>query len=326
MSLREKRVYVAGSGGMVGSALLRELERRDYRNVISRTSSDLDLRDQSRVDAFFKSERPEVVLIAAARVGGILANDTYRAEFLYDNLMIEANLVHAAHKHGVEKLVFLGSSCIYPRLAHQPMKEEYLLTGPLESTNEPYAIAKIAGIKLCENYFRQYRCNFFSVMPTNLYGPNDNFDPESSHVIPGLIRKFHAAKTNGDLAVDVWGSGTPLREFMFVDDLAGAVVFLLEDLDAGEIYGDGISHINIGSGEELSIGDLATLIKGIVEFEGEIRFDSSKPDGTPRKFLDSSRLAARGWKTQISLEDGLRLTYDWFLQNASPADSHAAEI
>ena len=310
---------------MVGRALLRELERRNYQNVIGRKSSELDLRDQAAVKAFFKSERPEVVIIAAARVGGILANDTYRAEFIYDNLMIECNLIQAAYENKVEKLLFLGSSCIYPKLAHQPMKEEELLTGPLESTNEPYALAKIAGIKLCENYNRQYGSNFVSVMPTNLYGPSDNFDPDSSHVIPGLIRKFQTAKQAGATSVDVWGSGTPLREFLYVDDLAEAVVFLLENLDAEKLYGSGISHINIGSGTEITIRDLAHLIGSVTGFEGDVYFDKSKPDGTPRKFLDSSRLSAIGWQAKTSLEEGLKLTYDWFLQNESMPSSQAAE-
>jgi len=310
---------------MVGRALLRELERRNYQNVIGRKSSELDLRDQAAVKAFFKSERPEVVIIAAARVGGILANDTYRAEFIYDNLMIECNLIQAAYENKVEKLLFLGSSCIYPKLAHQPMREEELLTGPLESTNEPYALAKIAGIKLCENYNRQYGSNFVSVMPTNLYGPSDNFDPDSSHVIPGLIRKFQTAKQAGATSVDVWGSGTPLREFLYVDDLAEAVVFLLENLDAEKLYGSGISHINIGSGTEITIRDLAHLIGSVTGFEGDVYFDKSKPDGTPRKFLDSSRLSAIGWQAKTSLEEGLKLTYDWFLQNESLPGSQAAE-
>ena len=310
---------------MVGSALLRELGRRNYSDVIGRSSSELDLRDQTAVNAFFKKELPEIVITAAARVGGILANDTYRAEFIYDNLMIECNLIQAAHANKSEKLLFLGSSCIYPRLAHQPMKEEELLTGPLESTNEPYALAKIAGIKLCENYYRQYGSNFISVMPTNLYGPHDNFDSESSHVIPGLIRKFQAAKEADAASVDVWGSGTPLREFLYVDDLAEAVVFLLENLNAEKLYGSGISHINIGSGAEITIRELAHLIRSVTGFKGRIHFDESKPDGTPRKFLDSSRLSAIGWQAKTSLEEGLKLTYDWFLQNESLPGSQAAE-
>ena len=300
---------------MAGRAVTCELQNRNYRHRILKTSAELNLIDQSEVDRFFSVETPEIVVLAAARVGGILANDIFRADFLYENLMIEANVIHSAFKHQVEKLVFLGSSCIYPRLAPQPMKEEYLLSGHLESTNEPYAIAKIAGIKLCESYFRQYQCNFLSVMPTNLYGPNDNFDLRSSHVIPALIRKFHIAKTTCADQVVIWGSGKPLREFLYVDDLAEAVVFVMENLDAEEIYDDGISHINIGSGTEIEIRELAVLIKEIVGFEGKICFDIEKPDGTPRKLLDSSRLERMGWRPRTSLEDGLKLTYDWFLKS-----------
>ncbi len=315
MDHKQSRIYVAGSGGMVGSSLLRGLKGLEYKDPIVRSSLELDLTDQVAVDRFFSETKPQIVIIAAAKVGGILANDTYRAEFLYDNLMIEANLINSAYEHKVSKLIFLGSSCIYPRAAAQPIKEEYLLSGQLESTNEPYAIAKIAGIKLCENYFRQYQCDFFSVMPTNLYGPNDNFDLESSHVIPGLMRKFHSAKISGAKEVMVWGSGTPFREFMFVDDLAAAVIFLMEKLSARSIYEEGISHINIGSGMEIQIGDLAQMIMKIVGFEGRIRFDNEKPDGTPRKLLDSSRLAAFGWRPRTSLEDGLKQTYDWFVNS-----------
>jgi len=317
MDYREKRIYVAGSGGMVGNAIVGELAKRRYGKPITRSSAELDLKDQRSVDTFFSEEKPEIVIIAAAKVGGILANDTYRADFLYDNLMIEANVIHSAYENRVEKLIFLGSSCIYPKLAPQPMREESLLSGPLEPTNEPYAIAKIAGIKLCENYFRQYQCDFFSVMPTNLYGPHDNFELKSSHVIPGLIHKFHLAKTLGSDDVVVWGSGTPLREFLYVEDLAEATVFLMENLAAGEMYADGISHINIGSGTEIAIRELAQLIKEIVGFKGEIRFEAAKPDGTPRKLLDSSRLANLGWQPKVSLEEGLRLTYDWFLTSGA---------
>lgn len=315
MNYIDKRIYIAGSGGMVGNSIQRELQRKGYHDLITRTSTELDLTDQRSVDDFFSSENPEIVIIAAARVGGIMANDTYRAEFLYENLMIEANVINCAYEHNVEKLIFLGSSCIYPKFAEQPMKEEFLLTGALEPTNEPYAIAKIAGIKLCENYFRQYGCNFISVMPTNLYGPNDNFDLQTSHVIPGLIHRLHSAKIAGVDEVVVWGSGKPLREFLYVDDLSKAIVFLLETLDAREMFGDGISHINIGSGTEIEIGELVKLIKDIIGFEGTIRFDPGKPDGTPRKFLDSSRLSKIGWQAQTSLEDGLRLTYEWFLRS-----------
>ena len=312
---KEKRVYIAGSEGMVGSAVTRELEKREYRDLIIPPSRDLDLVDQAAVERFFETQEPEVVILAAAKVGGILANDTRRAEFLYDNLMIEANVINAAHRVGVEKLIFLGSSCIYPRLAEQPIKEEALLTAPLESTNEPYAIAKIAGVKLCESYFRQYGANFYSAMPTNLYGPNDNFDLDSSHVIPALIRKFHAGKVDRLESVTVWGTGKPLREFMFVDDLADAIAFLLENIEARDIYDDGVSHVNIGVGKDIEIGDLAPLIARIVGFEGEIIFDTNKPDGTPRKLLDTSRLFRMGWSHTTPLEKGLRATYDWFLRS-----------
>jgi len=315
MDYKKKRIYIAGSGGMVGGAIRDELAQKGCTELIVRASSELDLTDQKSVENFFAAEKPEVVVVAAARVGGILANDTFRADFLYDNLMIEANVIHAAFEHQVEKLIFLGSSCIYPKLAWQPMKEEYLLSGPLESTNEPYSIAKIAGIKLCENYFRQHGCNFISVMPTNLYGPRDNFDLQSSHVIPALIRKFHDARTSGANEAVVWGSGKPLREFLYVEDLAEAVVFLLETLDAPELYAEKISHINIGSGAELTIEELAGLIKKVVGFEGNIVFDGEKPDGMPRKLLDISRLNDLGWRPKTSLEDGLKLTYDWFLTN-----------
>ncbi len=315
MDHRNKRIYVAGSSGMVGRAIVGELNRQGFRDPILRTHDDLDLTNQQKVESFFAEEGPEIVIIAAAKVGGILANDTYRAEFLYDNLMIEANLIHASYTHQVEKLIFLGSSCIYPKFAPQPMKEEYLLSGPLESTNEPYAIAKIAGIKLCENYYRQYDCNFISVMPTNLYGPFDHFDLHSSHVIPGLIRKFHTAKTTASDEVVVWGSGTPLREFLYVGDLAEAIVFLLENLDAGDLYAKGITHINVGSGTEIPIDGLAKVIKEIVGFEGAIRFDAGKPDGTPRKLLDVSRLAQLGWESKTLLKEGLELTYDWYVNH-----------
>ena len=299
---------------MVGSAVVRELARLNYRNLVLRTSAELDLIDQSAVEGFFLEEKPEIVILAAARVGGILANNTFRGDFIYDNLMIEANVIHAAFRHQVDKLIFLGSSCIYPRLAPQPIKEEYLLSGPLEETNEPYAIAKIAGIKLCENYFRQYDCDFFSVMPTNLYGFGDNFDLETSHVIPALIRKFHEAKTSNLDEVVVWGSGTPRREFLLVDDLAEAVVFLMENTSARSIYDEGISHVNIGSGVDIEIGQLAEMIKDVVGFDGTIRFDTDKPDGTPRKLLDVSRLAKMGWRYETPLKEGLERTYDWFLQ------------
>ena len=264
---------------------------------------------------FFENEKPEIVIVAAAKVGGILANNTYRADFIYDNLMIEANIINAAYKSGVEKLIFLGSSCIYPKLAPQPLKEEYLLSDYLEFTNEPYAIAKIAGIKLCENYFRQYGANFYSAMPTNLYGINDNFDLQTSHVLPALIRKFHEAKTNGDKTVLLWGSGKPKREFLFVDDLAEAIVYLMENIDAKDLYGKDISQINIGTGEDLSIAELASLISDIVGFDGEIKYDPSKPDGTPRKLMDVSRIHELGWKHRTSLRKGIEETYKWYLKN-----------
>lgn len=321
MSRQEKKIYVAGSNGMVGSAVVSELTRNNYRNLTSRTSEELDLIDQSAVEGFFREENPEIVILAAARVGGILANNTFRGEFIYNNLMIEANVIHAAFRHQVEKLIFLGSSCIYPRLAPQPIKEEYLLSGPLESTNEPYAIAKIAGVKLCENYFRQYDCDFFSVMPTNLYGERDNFDLDTSHVIPALIRKFHEAKTGNLDEVVVWGSGTPRREFMLVDDLAEAVVFLMENTTARSIYEEGISHVNIGSGIDIEISRLAEMIKDIVGFKGTIRFDTDKPDGTPRKLLDVSRLAKMGWRCKTPLKEGLERTYDWFQEARSGGGS-----
>ena len=313
MSLRKKRIYIAGSGGMVGGAIRRDLEKEGFDNLLVPSSKEIDLIDQSQVERFFSSERPEIVVLAAAKVGGILANDTFRADFIYNNLMIEANVIHAAFRHKVEKLVFLGSSCIYPRLASQPMKEEYLLSGPLESTNEPYAIAKIAGIKLCESYYRQYGCNFVSLMPTNLYGANDNFDLETSHVIPALVRKFHEAKISKSASVEVWGSGKPRREFLFVDDLAEAVRFILENTDAAAVYGQGISHFNVGTGTDIEITELAVMIKRTVGFDGSITFDESKPDGTPQKLLDISRIASLGWEHKTSLEDGLKKTYDWFL-------------
>lgn len=314
---KESKIYIAGHDGMVGSAIKRNLEQRGYSNFITRKYPDLDLVRQEQVEDFFRAERPEIVINAAAKVGGILANDTYRGQFIYENLMIQNNLIHAAHEIGVEKLLFLGSSCIYPKLAPQPMKEEYLLTGLLESTNEPYAIAKIAGIKMCENYYRQYGDNFISVMPTNLYGFNDNFDLKNSHVLPALIRKIHEAKVAGKKSVEIWGTGQPKREFLHVDDMADACVYLLESVDAPQLYDEaGISHINIGTGEDLTIADLARLIMQVVGFEGELTFDTTKPDGTPRKLLDVSRLHAMGWRHKISLEAGVRRTYEWFLQAA----------
>ncbi len=307
-----KKIYLAGHTGMVGSAILRELQSRGYKNIITKDLSDLDLRNQSAVQNFFEETKPELVIIAAAKVGGILANNTYRAEFLYDNLMIEANLIHASYLNKVEKVVFLGSSCIYPKLAPQPLKEEYLLTDTLEFTNEPYAIAKIAGIKLCESYYRQYQCNYISAMPTNLYGPNDNFNLETSHVLPALIRKFHEAKINGNEFVTIWGTGKPLREFMYVEDLANAIVFMMESIDAKDLYENGITHLNVGSGKDITIADLAKLISEIVGFNGKIEYDLSKPDGTPRKLMDVTRLNNLGWKYKTELKEGIIKAYNSF--------------
>ena len=299
---KDSKIYVAGHRGMVGSALIRQLRQKGFTNIITRTSKELDLRDQVAVKAFFEEQQPEFVLLAAAKVGGIVANNTYKADFIYENLMIESNVIHQAYKAGVQKLLFLGSSCIYPKLAPQPLKEEYLLTGPLEPTNEPYAIAKIAGIKMCDAYRDQYGCNFISVMPTNLYGPNDNYDLNNSHVLPALLRKMHEAKEKGDKEVVVWGSGTPRREFLHADDLAGACLFLMERYNEPGL-------VNIGVGEDISIKDLAYLVKKVVGFEGDIVFDTTKPDGTPRKLMDVSKLHALGWKAAIPLEEGIRNVY-----------------
>lgn len=312
MYLQEKRIYIAGAGGMVGGAIKKTLEKKNYGNLIEKSSSELNLIRQSEVEDFFAETKPEIVIVSAARVGGIAANNRYRAEFIYENLMIQSNLIHTAYKNKVEKLVFLGSSCIYPKFAAQPLKEEELLSGYLESTNEPYAIAKIAGIKLCENYHRQYGCNFISAMPTNLYGERDNFDLEDSHVIPALIRKFHAAKIEKTEKVALWGTGEPRREFLYVDDLAEAITFLLENVEAADLYDAGVSQLNIGAGREIKIKELALLIKEITGFEGAIEYDASKPDGTPRKLLDVSRLSGLGWTHKTSLREGLRKTYDWF--------------
>ena len=309
---QNKKIYLAGHTGMVGSAILRELQNRGYKNLIHKELSELDLRIQSAVEKFFYESKPEIVIIAAAKVGGILANNTYRAEFLYDNLMIEANLIQASYLNKVEKVVFLGSSCIYPKLAPQPLKEEYLLTDILEFTNEPYAIAKIAGIKLCESYYRQYGCNYISAMPTNLYGPNDNFNLETSHVLPALIRKFHEAKVEGKESVTIWGSGKPLREFMYVEDLANAIVFLMENIEAKDLYEKGITHLNVGSGKDITISDLAKLVAEITEFNGKIVYDSSKPDGTPRKLMDVTRINSLGWKYKTELKEGIIKTYNFF--------------
>ncbi|CAM4184146.1 GDP-L-fucose synthase [Pedobacter westerhofensis] len=303
---KSAKIYIAGHRGMVGSAIHRKLVKEGYSNIITRTSAELDLRDQQAVTDFFELEKPEYVFLAAAKVGGIVANNTYRADFLYENLAIQNNVIHQAYKTDVKKLMFLGSSCIYPKLAPQPLKEDYLLTGLLEETNEPYAIAKIAGIKMCDAYRAQYDSNFISVMPTNLYGYNDNYHPQNSHVLPALIRKFHEAKINSSPEVVVWGSGSPMREFLFADDLADACYFLMESYNEPNL-------INIGTGVDLTIKDLALLIKKVVGFEGDLKFDSTKPDGTPRKLMDVSKLHGLGWKHQIDLEEGIQLAYHDFL-------------
>jgi len=303
---KDAKIYVAGHRGMVGSAILRRLEQLGFTNLLVRSSGQLDLRDQLAVKQFFDAEKPDYVFLAAAKVGGILANNTFRAEFLHDNLLIQNNVIHQSYLNGVRKLLFLGSSCIYPKLAPQPLKEEYLLTGPLEPTNEPYAIAKIAGIKMCEAYRDQYGCNFISVMPTNLYGYNDNYHPEYSHVLPALIRRFHEAKVNGDQNITIWGSGTPRREFLFADDLGDACVFLMENYNDSEF-------INVGTGEDLSIADLAELISEIVGFRGRLKFDPTKPDGTPRKLMDVSKLHRLGWHHSTNLREGVVKSYQDYL-------------
>jgi len=300
---KHSRIYIAGHRGMVGSAILRKLQQAGHDQFILRTSRELDLRDQAAVADFFEQEKPEYVFLAAAKVGGILANNTYRGEFLYDNLMIQNNIIHASWQQGVKKLMFLGSSCIYPKLAPQPLKEDYLLTGPLEPTNEPYAIAKIAGIKLCDAYRSQYGCNFVSVMPTNLYGPNDNYDLNNSHVLPALIRKFHEARLSGAPSVTLWGTGKPRREFLHVDDLAEACIYLMHNY-----HEEGL--VNIGTGEDIEIGELARMVSRIVGYEGEIVHDLSKPDGTPRKLMDVSKLHGFGWTHAIDLESGIKSVYE----------------
>lgn len=302
---KNSKIYIAGHKGLVGSAIYRKLKAEDYTNLVVSTSKELDLTRQNDVEAFFKREKPEYVFLAAAKVGGVLANNTYPADFIYRNIMIQSNIIQASYISAVRKLLFLGSSCIYPKLAPQPIKEEYLLTGELEPTNEPYAIAKIAGIKMCQSYNRQYGTNFISVMPSNLYGPFDNFDLETSHVLPALIRKFHEASLEHRTAVQIWGTGTPRREFLYIDDLAEACLFLMNSYNGSEI-------INIGVGEDISIADLALLAKEITGFIGAIDYDSSKPDGTPRKLLDVSRLTSLGWKAGTSLKKGVAITYEWY--------------
>lgn len=315
---KTSRIYIAGHNGLAGSALVRKLQSVGFDNLIAKSHLQLDLRRQSDVDAFFQDQQPEYVILAAAKVGGILANNTYPAQFIYDNLVIEANVIHASWKAGVKRLIFLGSSCIYPRDCAQPMNEEYLLTGPLEPTNEPYAIAKIAGIKMCQSYNRQYGTRFFAVMPTNLYGPNDNFNLETSHVLPALIRKFHEGKIRQSGSVTVWGTGTPRREFLHVDDFADACnsIINLNDSAYDSLMADGKTPLmNIGCGKDISIGELALLIKEITGFKGEMIFDSTKPDGTPQKLLDVSQLNQLGWRNSISLSEGIRRTYEWCLKN-----------
>ncbi len=303
---KEAKIYIAGHRGMVGSAIMRKLEKEGFTNFVTRTSGELDLRNQQAVADFFEQEKPDYVFLAAAKVGGIVANNTYRAEFLYDNLQIQNNIIHSSYLNGVKKLMFLGSSCIYPKMAQQPLQEDYLLTGTLEETNEPYAIAKIAGIKMCDAYRAQYGCNYISVMPTNLYGYNDNYHPQNSHVLPALIRRFHEAKENSAESVTIWGTGSPKREFLFADDLAAACYYLMENYNEPGL-------VNIGTGEDLSIKELAELVKETVGFEGTIDFDTSKPDGTPRKLMDVSKLHSQGWKHTIDLPEGISLAYQDFL-------------
>jgi GDP-L-fucose synthase len=307
---KQEKIYVAGHRGMVGSAIVRKLQVLGYTNLVLKTSAELDLRDQAKVAAFFAAEKPDFVFLAAAKVGGIVANNTYRADFLYENLAIQNNIIHSSFVNKVKKLMFLGSSCIYPKLAPQPLKEAYLLSGYLEETNEPYAIAKIAGIKMCEAYRAQYGCDFISVMPTNLYGPNDNYDLENSHVLPAMIRKFQEAKERGDASMTLWGTGAPMREFLYADDLAEACVYLMETYSDAEL-------VNIGTGIDVTIKELAETVKEIVGFEGSIQWDTSRPDGTPRKLMDVTKLHSLGWKHKIELKDGIALAYQDFLTNVN---------
>ena len=305
---KNSKIYVAGNRGLVGSAIVRNLKQKGYTNIIERTHSELDLMNQQAVRSFFEIEKPEYVVLAAAKVGGIGANKTYPADFIYENMEIQNNVIKAAHDFKVTKLLFLGSSCIYPKMCPQPIKEEYLLSGYLEPTNEAYALAKIAGLKMCQFFKRQYGDNFISCMPTNLYGPHDNYDLNNSHVMPALIRKFHEAKVNNEAVVEVWGTGKPLREFLYVDDMADACVFLLENYDGEE-------HVNVGTGKELTIGEMAEMVKRVVGFKGELVFNTDKPDGTMRKLLDVSKLEQTGWKYKVELEDGIKMAYKWFKEN-----------
>ena len=312
---KNSKIFIAGKKGMVGSAIWRTLSNNGYSNLIGNSSSELDLRNQNDVSSFYENEKPEYVFLAAAKVGGILANDTYKADFIYDNLQIQNNIIYYSYLNGVKKLIFLGSSCIYPKNCPQPMKESYLLDGKLEPTNEPYAIAKIAGIKMCESFNLQYGTNFVSVMPTNLYGINDNFDLNTSHVLPALIRKFHESKSNKISEVNIWGDGTPKREFLYVDDMANACIFIAQNIDASQLIRDNISHINIGSGKDITISDLAKTIMDIVNYKGEINYDVTKPNGVSKKLLDVSYLENLGWQYNVDLKEGLKKTYDWYVEN-----------
>lgn len=313
--MKDKKIFVAGHRGMVGSAVVDNLKSKGYTNIITRTRQDLDLLNQKAVDTFFKNEEIDYVILCAAKVGGILANNTYRADFIYDNLQIASNVIKASHDHSVDKLINLGSSCIYPRDAKIPIKEEYLLTGELEYTNEPYAIAKIAALKMCESFYKQYGKNFYSIMPCNLYGPRDNFDLETSHVLPALINKIYCARESGAQSVEVWGSGKPLREFLFVDDLAEAVAYCLQNISADNIYSEGISHLNCGSDDEVSILELVKIIKSSLSYQGNVVFDSSKPDGTFRKKMDNTRIKSLGFNQKYDLKQGIEKTYSWFIKN-----------
>jgi len=324
MASRDKRIFIAGAGGMVGTSIVRHLSADGYQNLLTPLSSEVDQTDQHQVTSFFREASPEIVILAAAKVGGISANNSYPADFIYRNLMIGANVINSAFESGVEKLIYLSSSCAYPKVSPQPIREENLLAGSLEATNAPYAITKIAGVKLCESYFRQHGANFYSLTPTNLYGPNDNFDLESSHVIPALIRKFNEAKLRGSESVEIWGSGEPRREFMHVDDLASAVVFALEQIEAADIFLQGVSHLNVGTGSDMTIRETAELISEIVGFRREIVLDPSRPDGMMQKLLDVSRLNAFGWQHSIEIRTGLKKVYDWYAAAARNLETEAS--